>query len=57
MNNTTKQKPSGYWENYENNYKEAKKYTSRNKFEKGCGSAYKVALKNGWLDIFFPKTK
>ena len=51
-NNTTKQKPSGYWEIYENNYKEARKYNSKSEFAKGCGSAYKVACKNGLLDNY-----
>ena len=50
-----KQKHNGYWETYENNYNEAQKYNSRNEFYKGCNSAYNVARKNGWLDIFFPK--
>ena len=52
MNNTTKQKPSGYWNNYENNKAEAKKYNSRREFKKGCQSAYQVARKNGWLDTY-----
>ena len=52
MKNTTKQKPHGYWEIYENNYKEAKKYNSRFEFQKGCNSAYTVARKNGWLDKY-----
>ena len=51
MNNTTKQKPSGYW-NYETCYQEAKKYNSRNEFKKGCESAYNVARKNNWLDNY-----
>jgi hypothetical protein len=42
---------------YETCYNEAKKYTTRNEFKKGCESAYTVARKNGWLDIFFPKGK
>ena len=53
----TKKKPNGYWENYENNYNEALKYNSRIEFKKGCQSANQVACKNGWLDIFFPKTR
>ena len=52
MNNTTKQKPSGYWYNYENNKTEAQKYNSRSEFANGCGSAYGVARKNGWLDTY-----
>ena len=52
MKNTTKQKPNGYWNNYENNKAEAKKYNSRREFYKGNGSAYNVARKNGWLDNY-----
>ena len=51
MNNTTKQKPSGYW-NYETCYQEALKYKSRSEFAKGCSSAYDVARENGWLDKY-----
>ena len=50
-----KKKINRYWYNYKNNYNEALKYNSRSEFQKGCNSAYKVARKNGWLDIFFPK--
>ena len=35
--------------------KEAKKYSSRYKFQQGCGVAYEWSRKNGWLDEFFPK--
>lgn len=48
------QKPMGYWNNYEHCYEEAKKYPNRKGFQKGCQSAYNRALKNGWLDDFFP---
>lgn len=51
----TKKLPNGYWYNYENNYNEAKKYKSRSEFTKGCGRAYQVARKNGWIDKYFPK--
>lgn len=40
---------------YKTCMEESKKYMSRGEFCKGNGSAYKVALKNGWLDDFFPK--
>lgn len=36
---------------------EAQKYTKRSDFKTGSGSAYSAALKNKWLDEFFPKTK
>ena len=29
---------------------ESKKYSSRGAFQKGSGSAYGIALNNGWLD-------
>ena len=45
-------KPSGYWDNYENCFNEAKKYTTRRTFQKGCMGAYLKALKNGWLDDY-----
>ena len=54
---TKKRQTNGYWETYENNYNEAKKYTSRSEFSNGCSSAYEIARQNGWLDIFFPKGK
>ena len=47
-------KPNGYW-TYETCMEESKKYDTRKKFCNGCVSAYQVALKNGWLDDFFPK--
>lgn len=42
---------------YEKTKQEAQKYTGRSKFCEGNGSAYSAALKNKWLDEFFPKTK
>ena len=42
------QKPTGYW-NKERCEKEAKKYETKNEFQKLGGSAYNAALKNGWL--------
>ena len=47
-------KPNGYW-TYETCYEEAKKYSTRSEFKKGCGSAYVVARKNGWMDELFPQ--
>lgn len=41
--------------NYETCYEEAKKYSTRYEFQKGCGSAYEVARKNGWMDELFPQ--
>ena len=47
-------KTNGYW-TYETCYEEAKKYSTRTEFCKGCGSAYEVARKNGWMDELFPQ--
>ena len=49
-------KPRDYWNNFDNCYEEAKKYPNRKGFQKGCQSAYNRALKNGWLDGFFPQS-
>lgn len=46
------QKPMGFWNNYDRCYEEAKKYSNRKGFQKGCQSAYNSALKNGWLDDY-----
>lgn len=46
------QKPKGYWNNYENCYKEALKYSKASHFKKGCIGAYSASLKNGWLKAF-----
>ena len=43
-------KPKGYWD-FTNVSKEASKYSSRTKFQKGNSMAYKTALKNKWMDI------
>ena len=42
-------KPGGYWTK-ENVFTEAKKYKTRNEFQKACSRAYNVAWKNGWLE-------
>jgi hypothetical protein len=47
----------GYWQEYENCYNEAKKYTKVSDFMRKSSGAYKSASKNGWLDEFFPKNK
>ena len=49
-------KPRGYWDK-ETCYVEARKYKTKTDFFKGCQSAYEVARKNKWLDIFFPIKK
>lgn len=42
---------------YENTKEESKKYTSRQEFYDNCVGGYTRALKQGWLDEFFPKNK
>ena len=41
----------GYW-TFERCLKEAQKYNTRSEFEKGNGSAYTTARKNGWLNNY-----
>ena len=45
-------KPRGYYNNYDECYNEARKYKSRTEFQYGCGSAYRWAKKNNWLDDY-----
>ena len=45
-----KTKRDGYWNIKQNVFEEAKKYKTRNKFNRLCNGAYRVALRNGWLD-------
>ena len=47
-----KQKPQGYWDSYDNCYKEALKYKNRAQFSRNCQGAYSYALKNGWIDDY-----
>ena len=47
----TKRKPKVYW-NRETCFDEAKKYKSRIEFKENNSSAYRAALKNGWLDDY-----
>jgi hypothetical protein len=46
------QKPSGYWDNYDNCFEEAKKYKNRRGFQRGSMAAYHQAWKHGWLDDY-----
>lgn len=46
-----KRKKDGYW-TYDTCHEEAKKYRSRRAFGMNCGTAYRVARKNGWLDDY-----
>jgi len=43
------QNPQGHW-TFSRVRREAKKYRKRSEFLYGTGSAYKAALRNGWLD-------
>ena len=47
-----KQKPSGYWNIYENNKKESLKYKSRTEYARKNQAAYECARINKWLDSF-----
>ncbi len=44
-----KYKPKGFWNDYNNCYAEAKKYSTRSEFALGNNRAYMVAKTNGWL--------
>lgn len=44
------QKVRGYWENKEEVFKEAGKYTSRSEFKEKSNGAYSSAHKHGWID-------
>ncbi len=50
-----KDKPDGYWNDYENCYEEAKKYKTRSEFQsaKGSSRAYRSAIENGWIDDYY----
>ena len=48
-------KPKKYWYSYERCKEEAKKYKNRSEFKMKNGSAYNAALKQHWLNTFFPK--
>ena len=41
-------KPFGYWTK-EKVFEEARKYQTKNEFNKSCSGAYNVAWKNGWI--------
>lgn len=49
-------KPNGYWNNWEIVFEEARKYSTRGDFKKGCQTAYHAAHRNGWIDELFPKS-
>lgn len=48
----SKHKPKGFWENYDNNIQEAKKYHSRGEFQNRCSTAYRTAVRNNWIDNY-----
>lgn len=45
----SKEKPNGYWNNYDRCYNEAKKYSTITDFAKGSGGAHHRAKANGWI--------
>lgn len=47
-----KKLPNGYWNNYDNCFKEAQKYTTSTEFEKKNAIAYRSACKNGWISDY-----
>lgn len=53
-------KPNGYWTK-EKVFEEARKYSTRKEFSKGCNSAYVIARKSGWLNemdwLYFNKRR
>jgi superfamily II DNA or RNA helicase len=49
--------PNGHWNSFENCEKESEKYKKRSEFMKGSIGAYRISVKNGWIDSFFPKKK
>ena len=54
-----KQKPKGYWDNYENCYNAAKECKTVSEFVHMYNRAYIIAKKNNWLKdyVWFPKNK
>ncbi len=48
----TKNKPRGYWNDYEKCYEEASKYLYKSDFAKGSKSAYAVSCQRGWINDF-----
>lgn len=55
VNMILKQKPNGYWNDYDTCMNASKKCNSRTMFDKKYSRAYYLSLKNKWLDDFFPK--
>jgi len=47
----------GYFNDYERCKAEAQQYKDRTAFARGNQSAYRWAIRNGWLDEFFPTKK
>lgn len=52
-----RKKPNGYWNNYDNCFAEAQKYSSRSEFSTKSSSAYNSAVRNNWLDDMFKEIK
>lgn len=50
LSNNTNKRPKGYWKNKENMMNEAKKYSSKEEFQKGNLTAFLAAYKYGYID-------
>jgi len=46
--------PSGYWTK-EKCWEESLKYNKRTEFRDKCSTAYRISIKNKWIDNFLPK--
>lgn len=57
-NQSNRRLPNGWWTK-ERIFEEAKKYSSKSDFHKAAAQAYKIALKEGWLEEmdWFPERK
>ena len=48
-----KTKPNGYWNNYDNCFNEAKKYTTLKDFRTNSPGAHGSSVRNGWINDFY----
>ena len=52
LDNELKRHPKGYWKNRENMMREARKYSTKEEFQKGNLTAFLAAHKYGYIDEF-----
>lgn len=52
--NQTSQKPYGYW-TFERCLEDAKRFNSRNQWDRNSRGAFQSARRNGWMDLCMPK--